>query len=442
MSKGGGGGGSTTTVQKADPWAGLQQPLQALYGSALDWYNSGTPQYYPGNTVAPINPMTQQAMGMGANRAMQGTANQPLLDTAASTLQRNASGVPLTNNPAYGTMAAFSGGNVVGSNPAQNFFQSAAAGGYNADPSQGFFGSVQNGAWNNINAAQPYFQNATNGAYLNANPYVNQMVQNAQRPVVQNFQNAIAPALASQFSAAGRTGSGAHQAAFGQATDALGRTLGDISSGLYGQNYANERGLQQQAAGALMGQQNQDRAYQMQAAQDLANRVDATRNFQMQGAQQLGAMNANERAQQLQAAQSIGNLYGQQQELGQAAALAAPGFATANQNLSYDNIAKLLGVGQLQQQQQQDLINADRERFDFGQNLPLQKLQSLNQLLQGGSVYAGGTSQQQNALNRNPFASTLGGMMLGSSIGNLIPGGYGNMGGLLGAGAGLLGLFG
>jgi hypothetical protein len=90
------------------------------------------------------------------------------------------------------------------------------------------------------------------GAYLGKqNPWLADLVEQSSRPVVEQFQNSIAPSLASQFSAAGRMGSGAHLAAAGQAQTALGRQLGDISTGIYGRAYESERDrmAQEQAAG-------------------------------------------------------------------------------------------------------------------------------------------------------------------------------------------------
>jgi hypothetical protein len=75
---GGGGdeGGSTTTVQKSDPWSGQQPYLTKGFEEALKGYNSGSPKYYPGNTVVPFSPETQLALNMQANRALNGSPIQ------------------------------------------------------------------------------------------------------------------------------------------------------------------------------------------------------------------------------------------------------------------------------------------------------------------------------------------------------------------------------
>ncbi len=92
---GGGGGGSTpqptgttTTVQKADPWSGQQPYLSDVFSQA-DWLDHNfTPQFYPGSTVAPLDPLQDQAINMEAARGLAGSpvasaAQQQIADTAS-----------------------------------------------------------------------------------------------------------------------------------------------------------------------------------------------------------------------------------------------------------------------------------------------------------------------------------------------------------------------
>lgn len=295
MSKG--SGGSTQTVQKADPWSGLQPYLEQLYQGAGDWFKSGSPQYYPGQTVAGQAPETEAALGAGARRAMTGAAD--------------------------------------------------------------------------LGEARQANLNTVQGRYLGSNPYLDSMFTSATTPLVNQFKNAIAPGIASQFSAAGRGGSGAHQQAITSAEEPLAQGLATAASQIYGGNYENERQRQQQAISM------------------------------------------------------------------------APGFASAD----YADLDKLMGIGQYRQQTAQDLINANIQRYDFGQNQPLQKLQALNALLQGGSAYGTQTTTSPTAA-RNPFAGALGGASaltgLGTALGGTAGGGLGMLAGPWGAlgGALLGGLFG
>ena len=86
------------------------------------------------------------------------------------------------------------------------------------------------------------------GQYLNANPYQQQMMEAATRPLTQQFSQAVLPGISSLYSRSGRLGSGAMERALGTATEAYGRSLGDITANIAGQQYQQERGLQQQAA--------------------------------------------------------------------------------------------------------------------------------------------------------------------------------------------------
>ena len=85
------------------------------------------------------------------------------------------------------------------------------------------------------------------GGFLQGNPYQQAMIAAATRPITQQFNEQVLPGVASLYSRAGRYGSGAMERALGGATEAYGRALGDVSSTIAGQDYARERGLQQQA---------------------------------------------------------------------------------------------------------------------------------------------------------------------------------------------------
>lgn len=73
--------GSTTTVQKSDPWS-VQQPfLQTGFNQAQSLFNTGGPQYYPGQTYSPET-ATQStaladtsALGLGGGPSSSSGAN-------------------------------------------------------------------------------------------------------------------------------------------------------------------------------------------------------------------------------------------------------------------------------------------------------------------------------------------------------------------------------
>lgn len=90
------------------------------------------------------------------------------------------------------------------------------------------------------------------GSFLGANPFRDEMISAATRPLQQQFEQSTLPALQSAFSRAGRYGSGAQTRAIGQAQEATTRAMGDITASISAQDFARERQLQQQAIGQQM----------------------------------------------------------------------------------------------------------------------------------------------------------------------------------------------
>jgi hypothetical protein len=85
------------------------------------------------------------------------------------------------------------------------------------------------------------------GDFLSGSPYREAMVNAAIRPLTQQFGEQVLPGISSQYSAAGRYGSGAMQRAQERATEGYTRALGDVSATITGQDYARERGFQEAA---------------------------------------------------------------------------------------------------------------------------------------------------------------------------------------------------
>jgi len=95
--------------------------------------------------------------------------------------------------------------------------------------------------------------NTAAGGFLQGNPYQQQMITAATRPLMQQYSDQVLPGIASLYSKSGRYGSGAMQNALGQATEQYGRALGDVSANIVGTQYDQERARQQQA---MMGLTN------------------------------------------------------------------------------------------------------------------------------------------------------------------------------------------
>ena len=112
-----------------------------------------------------------------------------------------------------------------------------------------------------IPAAQTQALSTIQGDRLSAgNPYFASMMANAARPVVNEFNTAIRD-IGSRTAASGRYGSGAMGEMESQASENLANALSQRGSELAYQNYATERGRQDQAignAGAIAGQDYSD----------------------------------------------------------------------------------------------------------------------------------------------------------------------------------------
>jgi hypothetical protein len=199
------------------------------------------PGQYP--NYAPPNPVTSGGyndiinIGQGLTSGFLPTVNQTYLGITG--------GVPSPAMPGYSTLGAGGTGpqqtldNVVnyGVNNALNF----------ANPIADYARQATGG-----NLGQDQLAAVAQGKYTdaNSNPYLRDMVNAALRPVSENYQTSTAPTLDARFSAGGRYGSGAADQAAGTARDAFARNLGEISTGMYGDEYRFERGQQDTAATA------------------------------------------------------------------------------------------------------------------------------------------------------------------------------------------------
>jgi hypothetical protein len=218
------------------------------------------------------------------------------------------------------------------------------------------------------------------GAFLNANPYQQQMINAATRPLTQQFSNQILPGISSLYSKSGRLGSGAMESALGTASESYLRALGDVSGTIAGNQYQQNLQSQQQA--------------QMQQAQ-LAAQAPTIYSQQFLPSQQLAQVGA---AQEAIAAQPL------QQQLAQ---------YQFNQQLPY--------------QQLQGYLSSVYGTPLGGYGTTTQSYPTSQNSAAG--ILGGG------------LAGGLGGYMLGSMLPSSFLGGYGGLaGGALGAlGGGLLG---
>ncbi len=363
-----GGGGKQTTTTSAEPWSGVRPFLTEGYQKLADQYKAGTPSYYPGGTMAEMSPYTQAALQAQAARGAMGS---PLTTAAQGELTRTMQGDYVGQlNP---TTSA-----------AQNSLTNIAGGGQ------------LNGMAPLTNAAQDQQLATLRGDYLNAgNPYLQGAVNAATRPMVDNFNRNVMPALDSQFSAAGRYGSGAHTGAQDQATDTLMRNIGDVSSNMAFGNYSAERGFQQQAADAAAANYNAAANRQLQGAGQAFQNWNAERDRQNQGM------------------------------------FFAPQLAQQD----YFDINQLGASGSAIDAYNQTLKDADIERYNYGQNADWLRTQDYLTTLMGAPW---GSTSTTTSPRPSAFSSALGGGMQGAGMGSMFGPWGAAIGGIAGAGMGLL----
>lgn len=162
------GNDTTKTKQTAEPWKPIQPYLTGAFADAQNVYKQGAPDYYSGQTVAPMSNYTQGSYDALAQRA--------------------ANGSPI------------------------------------------------------VGQAQDEMSKVLSGQYLSAgNPYLQGAIESATRPITDAFTSSVMPGIDSNFSSAGRYGSGMQQGAYNDANNTLARQIGDVSSQMAYANYGNER---------------------------------------------------------------------------------------------------------------------------------------------------------------------------------------------------------
>jgi len=366
----GGGGGQTQTSQTGiDPM--LKPYISYGLNEAQNLYKSQTPQYYGGQMYVSPSQATQAALQANTNRAMAGN---PLLTSAQSNLG-NLQTATNAANPMYASMY---GRSQTSPSMANDVYTNLASG-QSAQTSPQAANAVYNrlAAGGMSNAANPYNQNTASGAYLNSNPYFNQALGAAAQGAQTNYYDAIKQAQGAA-SMAGRYGSGVSADIQNRAATTLANTLANKYGDLAYQNYAGERGLQENAIGRLGTLSQSDIANQLAGAQALTGIGQQRLANQLTGAQALTGVGQQQFTNQLAAAGGLANTYGADLSRQLQAAQLAPTLAAAD----YNDINQLLKSGQAMEGYQQKALEADINKFNYEQNLPYSKLSTYL-----GSVY-------------------------------------------------------
>jgi len=123
-------------------------------------------------------------------------------------------------------------------------------------PTESALQSIENTAMAgspNIGIGQNLLGQTLSGDFLNSNPYLDAMYNQAASNVTRNYQEAVAPSIGANAEAQGRYGSGLYQNMMANSQRELGDSLGRLGTDIYGQNYATERGRQDAAIGKIPG---------------------------------------------------------------------------------------------------------------------------------------------------------------------------------------------
>jgi hypothetical protein len=385
---------STTSTSSVDP--ALLPYLTKGLEKAQSLFLTGTqPTFYPGQTyVSPSAATTESIAQQEAIARQQSQILSQAQQAFMGGLTAQSKAAPLFQN-IYGQAGIQAGADVYGR---------AAQGGFQ-------------------NVASEQLANIAGGSFLNANPYQQQMMQAATRPLEQQFSQQVLPGISSLYSKSGRLGSGSMERALGTATEGFGRALGDVTSNIAGTQFQAERGLQQQALGQLATVSQQDIANRLAGATGLQGAQQGQFNTQLQAATGFGSSQSQDLTRQINAALAAPQVYGQQ---------FLPSQALAQVGAQREAIA-----GQPLQEK--------LARFQFGQQLPYQQLQGYLSSVYGSPMGGFGTQTQQTPLYENKTTNALTGALAGGLAGYglnqafnfgspiLSAGGGAVLGGLLGA---------
>ncbi len=354
----GGGGQNTSTVQQSNayipPW--LEQASAGAVQRATDLSNQPY-NPYTGQTVAGIDPAQQQAYNQVA--AMQGLGTG-----AAST------GINAQANLAGQVTPLTAGGIQANTDQLQQGFQQQVYG-----PSQGLLG-------NYTSQGPATAQGVAAGAQQLMSPYTQSVVDPANQLMQQLLRSNL-----------NTIGAGANQAgAFGGSRQGVQEGIAQSQAALGSEKYLGD---------LLNNQWNQatgiSRDVALQAGQQGLTSNTALANL-LQGGyganQKLGAdiMSSN-LSQGLGAAQNL------------------PQSLTSLQNMMLGQSNALNQAGTMQQQYQQQLLNAAQGAFAQQQAFPYQQLQTLLGAVSGipYSTSNSGFAQEMNPYYSNPWGQAIGG---------------------------------
>jgi len=125
---------------------------------------------------------------------------------------------------------------------------------------------------------------AEQNPYAGQNPYLGDMIANAQQDVTRAYQNSVVPQTLSQFNAGGAFGGTAMQQAMAEDNRGLAEQLGRVSTNLRNADYDR----QAQLADSYLGRQQSAWAQDMSNRQGALGMIPSLAQSRFSGAQALG----------------------------------------------------------------------------------------------------------------------------------------------------------
>lgn len=366
-----GGSDKQKTQTTNTPWNAKQ--LQELMKQAETRFEDGPNQYYPGSTVADLDPRLQQTLNQ-----MMGFGDQPMVQEGQNALMQ-----ALQGN--QGLMNQASQNQVQGVGDYASFLMNQGM-----NPDTGAVGNIAGQA----DPTQAY-QQFLGGS--EANPYIDQLVDQTTRDISQNLNENIMPRIDQGALANNAYGGSRQGVAQGRAIESANREAGDASSRIRSGAFESGEQRKLQAANSMLGAAGQGDRY-----------TQALQQQGLQGAQMGRGL-----------FQDLAGITGQQASM----APMLQAYEGQNQNTA-------LQGGQLNQQFLQSLLSDDVNRFNFEQQADDQNFQNYaNLLLQAGGM--GGTQTQtantpQASLGERLLGGAATGLGLYGQFGNLLNGGGGN----------------
>lgn len=320
------------TKSEATPYAAATPAINAGIAASSDIFNSQQPvlaglassAQTAYNSIAPgafqTSPYVSSAQNAASKIFNQGTNNNPGSSTYSTLMSQS--------NPGLAALQGLQGG---GSNPAGSGYANLATNGGGIS-AQGVAAGTVN-APTGTAASNQLYTDTLGGKYLNGNPYIDNVAQQAT--------DAATRAANQRFGAAG-LGAGLSSAY----TDVLSRNVADASNTVRYQNYNDERARQLAAAGQSDALYNADASRQLQASTGNADRAltadqanaansltaqQANLNAQLSGLGGLASTSQQQYANQLAAASGLGSLYNSQQQTQLGAAQASDAGYNAQQ---------------------------------------------------------------------------------------------------------------